>query len=49
MPIKHTEEADLWPLNVNIGFVLGLKNVENDAHSVFIVVSYDALVGVGSI
>ena len=49
MSIKHTEEADLWPLNVNVGFVLGLQNVENDANSVLVVVSYDALVGVGCI
>jgi len=44
--VEHAEEADLGPLNVKIGLVAGLEDIENDAHSVFIVVSNYALVSI---
>lgn len=46
MPVKHTEEANLRPLDIQVGFVFGLEDVEDDADSVLVVVSDDSLVGV---
>jgi len=47
--IKYTEKADLGPFNFDVGLVLGLKDVENDTHSVFVIVTDDSLVCVGCI
>jgi len=30
MAIKDTEEADLWPIDVNIGLILGFQDVQNN-------------------
>jgi len=30
MTIKYTKKADLWPLNIKINLVLGLKNIQNN-------------------
>jgi len=49
MTIKHTKEADLWPLYFNVGLVLGLEDVENDADPIFVVISYNSLICVCSI
>lgn len=46
MSIKDSEEADLWPFELQMRFVLGLQNVENDADTVLVVVPDDALVRV---
>lgn len=49
MAIKDAKEADLRPLNLKISFVLRFEYVQDDADSVLIVISDDALVGVSSI
>lgn len=49
MPVKHSKEANLWPLNVQLGLALGLKNVKNDADAIFVVLTNNTLVCVGSI
>ena len=49
MTIKDAEEADLWPLNFQVRFILGFQNVQDDADSVFVVVANNALVSVGSV
>ena len=49
MTIEDSEEADLWPFNVQVCFALWLEDVENDRDPVLIVLSNDALVRVGSI
>ena len=49
MAIEDAEEADLWPVDVNVAFVLGLQDVEDDGNPVLVVVSDDALVGVGGV
>lgn len=49
MAIKDAEEADLWPVDVDIALVLGFQDVEDDGNPVLVVVSDDALVGVGGV
>ena len=49
MAIEDSKEANLWPLGGQVLFWLGLENVQNDGDSVFVVVSDDTLIGVGSI
>lgn len=49
MSVEYSKEADLWPVDVKVGLVLGLQNVEDDRDAVFVVVSDDALVGVGGV
>lgn len=49
MTIKHSKEANLGPFDLYIGFVLWLQDVENNGHTVFIVISYNPLVGVGGV
>jgi hypothetical protein len=50
MPIKNTEEADLWPLYASWHLlILRFENIENNGDTVLIVLSYDSLVGVGSV
>lgn len=48
MAIEDTEETALRPV-CNIFLCWRLHNVENNANSILIVVSDDALVGIGSI
>ena len=49
MPVKHSKEANLWPLNVQFSLALGLKNIKNDTDAIFVVLTNNALVSVGSI
>jgi hypothetical protein len=49
MAIENSEKTDLRPLNVQVGFVLGLQNVEDNGHSIFVVISDNSLVCVGCI
>ena len=44
MSIKHSEEANLGPLNIDVGLVLWLENVQNDGNPIFIIVSDYTLV-----
>ena len=44
--IKHSEEADLRPLDVRVLLALGLQDVQDDGHPVLVVVTNDALVRV---
>ena len=48
VPIKHSEEAALRPVG-HVFFGGWLHDVEDYAHSVFIIVSDDALVSIGGI
>ena len=47
--VEDTKEADLWPIYFQIGFILWFQNIQDDAHSILVVVSDDSLVCVGSI
>ena len=49
MPIEDSKKADLRPLNVEVLLALGLQNVENNGHSVFVVVSDNALISVSCV
>ena len=49
MAVENSEEADLRPINVEVLFVFGLKNVQDYADAVFVIISYNPLIGVGSI
>ena len=49
MAVKHAKEADLWPLNVQIGFVFRFEYIQNNTDSVLVVISDYSLVGVGRI
>lgn len=49
MSIEDSKKADLGPLDIDMVFILWLQYVENNADSIFIVVSDDSLVSVGSI
>lgn len=50
MPIKNTEEADLRPLYASWHLlILRFENIENNGDTVLIILSYDSLVGVGSV
>ena len=49
MPVIDAEEGALWPLLALIVLRLWLHDVENDGDSVFVVVSDDTLIGIGSI
>ena len=46
MAIKHSEKADLRPLNIDVCLVLWLKDVQNDGDPILIIVSDYTLVGV---
>jgi len=48
MAIKHPEEAALGPI-INIFFRRWLHYIQNYAYSVFVVVSDDTLISVGSV
>lgn len=45
MAIKHSEKAALWPIG-NVFLGRWLHDVEYYAHSIFVVVSYDALISI---
>lgn len=47
--IEHAEEADLGPLDVELGLVLRFQDVENNADAVLIVLPNNALIGVGRV
>lgn len=49
MTIINREVTALGPLLHVAHFLLGLRHVENDAHTVFIIVALDALMCVGRI
>jgi len=49
MAVEDAEETDLGPLDLLVAFVLGLEDIQNYAHPVFVVVSDDALVRVGRV
>ena len=49
VPVEYAEEADLRPVHVKVGFVLGLEYVQDDGDAVFVVVSDDALISVGCV
>ena len=49
MAIKHSEEADLGPLNGQMLLAFRLQYIENDRDAILIVVSDDALIRIGSI
>jgi hypothetical protein len=49
MSVKDSEETYLRPLYRQVGLALRLQDVQNNRHSVFIVLSDNALVSVGSI
>ena len=49
MSVEYSKEADLGPVDIKIGLVFGLQNVQDDRDTVFVIVSDDALVGVGGI
>lgn len=48
MTVKDPEKADLWPLSCEL-LVLGLEDVQDNGHTVFVVFTNDALVGVCSV
>jgi len=47
--IKDTEKAYLGPININIGLILGFQDVQNNRNPIFVIVSNDSLVSIGSI
>ena len=47
--IKHSEEADLRPLDVRVLLALGFQDVKDDGHPVLVIVTDDALVRVGGV
>ena len=47
--IKYSKKADLGPLSLEVILVLRLHDVEDDADSVFVIVSYDALIRICSV
>lgn len=49
MPVVNTEEGAFGPLVILVVFGLGFHNIQNDSHSVLVVVSYDALIRVSTI
>lgn len=49
MTVKHSKEANLRPLNGQVGLALRLKNVEDDRHSILIIFPYYSLVSVRSV
>lgn len=47
--IKDAKETDLRPFNVEMLLILGLEDVEDDGHTVLVVVTNDALICVGCV
>ena len=47
--IKHSEEANLRPLDVQVLLTLGFQDVEDDGHPILVIVTNNALVRVGGI
>jgi len=48
MAVEDAEEANLWPVSFPV-LVLRFENVQDYADSILVVLSYDALVSIGSI
>lgn len=46
MTVENAEKANLRPLDVQVLLALGLQDVQNDGHAVFVVVPNDSLVGI---
>lgn len=46
MAVEYSEEAYLRPLNIKVLLVLGLEDVEDNGHTVLVVVSDDSLIRV---
>jgi len=44
MTVEHSKEANLWPFDVEMSLALGLQNIEDDGHSVFIIFADDTLI-----
>lgn len=49
MPVEDSEEANLWPFDVQMRLILRFQDIENDADPILVVISDNPLVGVGSI
>lgn len=47
--VENTKETDLRPFNLQILLALWLKNVENDGHSILVVVANNSLVSISSV
>ena len=47
--IKHSEEANLRPLDVQVLLALGFQDVQDDGHPILVIVTNNALVRVGGI
>jgi len=49
MAVEHSKETYLRPLNVQLGLALGLQNIQNNANTIFIILTYNTLISVGCI
>ena len=49
MSVKNSKEAHLWPFNIHMLFIFRFHNIQNDTHSIFIILSDDSLVSISSI
>ena len=46
MAVKHSEKANLRPLDCQVLFTLGLEDVEDDGYTILIIVTDYTLVGI---
>jgi hypothetical protein len=46
MAVKDSKKANLWPLNVDVGLIFWLEDIQNDGYSILVIVSDDSLVSV---
>ena len=49
MAVENAEETDLRPFHVHVLFALGLEDIQDDRDAILVVISDDALVGVGCV
>ena len=49
MTVEYSEEADLWPLNINILLIFRFQNIKNNTDPIFIIITNNALVCICSI
>ena len=49
MAVENTEETYLGPFYLQVRLALRLKNVENNGHSVFIVLSNNSLISISGV
>lgn len=47
--VENAEETDLRPFHIHVLLALGLEDVQDDRDTIFVVISDDALVGVGCV